>query len=130
MVTGNLNGHELPSVRAHIHFPLLKTMLLAGAKSFFKLSEEIHQMWPKLEYIYSVTEVSFSGTNFMWLFLEIALLLQEVPLNREYAVRGNFLKNRMLSRVKFASPGPKGPPPCPLHAQLFAPILSPQIPAL
>lgn len=87
-------------------------------------------MWPKLEYIYSVTEVSFSGTNFMWLFLEIALLLQEVPLNREYAVRGNFLKNRMLSRVKFASPGPKGPPPCPLHAQLFAPILSPQIPAL
>ena len=118
-MTGKLNGHELPSVRAHIHFLLLKTMLLVGEKSFLKLSEEIHQMWSQLEYIYSIMEMSFSGTNFMWLFLETALLLQKAPLNREYAVRGNFLKNRMLSRVIFASPGPKGPSPCPLQAQLF-----------
>lgn len=93
-----------------------KIMLLVGEKSnFFKLSEEIHQMWPKVEYFYSIIETSFPGTNCMQSFLEM-VVIQKTPLNRD-AVRGNFHKNQMPShrdickfRIKGSIPLPTARP--------------------
>ena len=68
-------------------------------------------MWPKVEYFYSVIEMSFPGTNCMQSFLRM-VVIQKTPLNRDI-VRGNFLKNQMPSHRISAKFRIKGSIPLP-----------------